>query len=473
METNFIPERMRQARRERKLSQKELATKTFFAPSTISSFENGLINPSERALRLIAQTLGKKVEYFTDLNISESESDQEGGPESAISTTEIEVETTVVDEITTLLDICRVLVQRGKYEEALNNLVQLDETSLTDVQCAQANFLKAQALIRTGKSREARRLLSNLNQPPELSAPAPTLAQIRFELGVSYFAEQQLKDAIEQFNRALEALGERADEDSMGFRIYSELGRVWRQEGDTQKAAEYYEKAHQHRHATKDDRVLANLLLSEGMALVQQGKLVEARSKLLESERLFDKLKFIEQARTVGSYLDVVRAELGQLDENAQNSTETAPDKEKDLPENSSATSEAIVMTNQAAVLHLKGKHDPAILEEAVKQMERTLQFIQLKQTEIRPMTISDAYFEAAKLWVMLGRQEQAIEAFDCAIQALRESSARWYKYDKIYDEYQSALADWNRAEEVMKIFQQRRDEQKRINSQEMNKYED
>jgi transcriptional regulator with XRE-family HTH domain len=461
MDMTFIPERLRKARLERKLSQKELAARTFFAPSTISSIENGLISPSERAVRLLAQTLGKKVSYFIDPAIDDADSDETHPAENRLlDDTPLEK---AVDALTAVLDICRVLVQRGRYKEALQQLDELDLSQANEGQRIRADFIRAQALMRTGEARRARLLLQEiigLLQSKPLPPPVPTLAQARFELGASYFIDQLLDDALDSYKAALDDLGPSADENPLGFNLYAEIARVLRQKGEVAQAREYYQKAYNHRQAVKDDRVMANTLLSEGMALSQEGKLEEARARLLESERLYEKLDQIEQARTVASYLAVVQAELGQ-DVALPSEIEA-----KSLPENSSATSELIVMSNEAQVLRIKGQHDPAILQEAAARMERTLQFMKLKADEIRKQTIAEVYFEAAKLWVALDRREEALAAFEQSLQALRDSQARWYRYEKVYEEYERALLEWENATELLKMSQARLKDRKAVNNQ-------
>jgi transcriptional regulator with XRE-family HTH domain len=473
----FITERLKKARLQKGLSQKALAEATLFAPSTISGIEKGVIYPSDRALRLIAQALGQKIEYFTDPSISEQqanaiveETTATDQPLAHAETDNLPATTQNADEASLRLETCRWLVQGSQYQPALETLTELEQSvpPLQAIQRQALIFLRAQALNRTDQPKLARELLRGLVGEvaplPGTDPVIPALPQVLYEIGASYAIEQQLEAAIENYEAALKALGseEEIQQYALGFKLYAELGRVWRQLGEPARAAEYYELAHQHPFSQRDDRSRAGLLLSEGLKLVRERHFGAAHSKLAESARLFDKLNMIEQACTVASYLEVVRAELQEFDKLEQTSqTEVL----SHLPENSTATTELIVMTNRVAVLRLKD--DPESLNQAKAQLERVLQFLNLKRDEIRALTIAQAYHEAALLWTRCNQPEEALEAFKTALVTLRSTEpphlARWYDYEKIYDDYEQVLLDWGRDFELAQMSRQRLQDKKRF----------
>jgi len=465
-QTKFITERMKSVRQQKHLSQKELASRTMFAPSTISSIENGLINPSERAVHLIAQALGKKVEYFTNPAVLEKDSDEIEEGAKAVTLAEPVVTETISPPgpATMSLDIVRLTMQGGNYQAAIEKLRLIEQTSLNEVERQRFDYYYAQTLSRTREIRQARRLLTDLREQLQIRvypAPAPSLLQVLFELGVTYQLEQQFDDAIEEYLKIIELLGNQVDQDAMGFKVYTELGRIYRQKGVSSKAAEYYQKAQQHQYANKDDRIMANLLLSEGLNLSESGKLTEAHQKLQESTRLYEKLEMLEQARTVSSFLEVVQAELGQFEENlSSGQIEAETDLLENLAKTSNATNEVVIMCNRAAVLRLKGRNDTSALEEAVTQTERTLQFVMSKEAEIDKVTVAEVYFEAAQLWVAKNDQERALAAFEQALAVLRKSNAPWPKYEAIYKQYQQSLLNWNKAEELLRMIRQSQEDE-------------
>jgi transcriptional regulator with XRE-family HTH domain len=464
MKPPFLKERVRRTRLQQGLSQTNLAKATSFASSTISGIEKGTIYPSERAIRLISQALGKKVEYFTDPNIPE-----DGGnihPDTSLgSTSPASSSQPFISEIAILLEASRLLVQQGECSQALHKLKMLHGVSIDENQLQTVQFIEAQILNRTNQTRQARELLRTLLTQVKIAVPdpelgiAPATAQLYFELAVSYLADHQLEASIENYEAVLEVLGTAAQEHSLGFKTYAELGRVWRQRDNLEKAAYYYEKAQHHPYARKDDRVMAQLLLSEGLKLATEKRFAEAGQKLVESERLYEKLKLIEQASSVASYLNVVRAELNEFDK-----LEEIPQFNASLPESSGSTTEVIIRANQVAVLRLKG--DSASLKQATLQMERTLQFMSSKIEEIQPLTIVQVYHEAALLQVSCKQEEEAIKAFEKALEVLRNSKqAGWNEFEKIYDDYEQSLLDWGRDQELAQMSRQRLLDKKLVNS--------
>lgn len=448
---HFLGERLKSARKEKGMTQHQLAQATLFADSTISGIENGKIQPTERAIRLLSQVLGKKAAYFTDVNYIESSKSEDISTSSDEATQNYEPE----NEPGAAVEVCRLLVQSGQYEQALSQLSDLDYAIFKPPLRLRASFTQAQALnrIKPPQTVQARSILQNLLN--EITAkpvepPAPGLAEIRYEIGNSYVFDQQLKVAIEQYEIGLQVLGEAADRDRLGFLIYTELGRTWRRLDDLRLAAHYYEKAHLHNYGAKDDRVMANLLLSQGMALVEQKRYIEAQEKLSRSQQLYEKLSQSSQASAVASYLDVVYAQLKEFDKIDLNKTQLTS------IENSTATNELIVMSNRATVLRLKGD-----LVEAQTLLERTLQFMQAKQEEINPEKFSHIHLEAANLAVELEQPDQSITHFTLALLALRTNQARWSEFESVYEAYEAALLKWGRKSEHFDMSLQRQQDKK------------
>ncbi|MGG1291412.1 helix-turn-helix transcriptional regulator [Bacillus smithii] len=69
----MIPERLRKARKEKKLTQEQLAKMVKTTKGTISNYENGYSSPSNEMLKDLAEVLGVTADYLlgTDLNIKD------------------------------------------------------------------------------------------------------------------------------------------------------------------------------------------------------------------------------------------------------------------------------------------------------------------------------------------------------------------------------------------------------------------
>jgi transcriptional regulator with XRE-family HTH domain len=441
----FLYERVRLARLQRNLSQKSLAEAVGYVPGYISDIERGKVVPPRRLIQSLGQVLNKKPGYFTDPTIPE-----DSGELAEDETAKVKPEAPT--ELNTWLDACRLLVQQGVYEQALQRLKDIDQTSLNEEQLQAARFIQAQALNRTNQTRQAREILRELVAGLVANA-TPSIAQVYYELGAGYVIEQQFETAIEQYQLALKALEPKVQEDKLGFRLYAELGRVHRQSGELSQAAFYYEKARQHPLAHHDDRAMAGMLLSEGLKLMQEGEFGEARAKLAESESLFEKLNLIEQYSTVASYLNVVHAQLNEFDK--------IDNQRLSLLDRSSATSEVIIMANQVAVLRLRG--DAASLIQAQEHKERTLLFLNSQQNEIPSVTAAQVYHEAALLAVALNKEEEALATFEKTLDLLHTHRASWSELEKLYDDYEQALLNWERDSDLARVSRQRIQDKKQF----------
>jgi tetratricopeptide (TPR) repeat protein len=422
---------MRKARQKLNMSQKTLSDLTLFTPSYISGIEKGTVIPSERAIHLIAQHLKKRVEYFTNESVSEEES---AAPIlTAASTSENEVANSRLTETGIKLEYCRLLNKERNYQECLQILNNLDWSKLTPEESYTARFLQAQVLARSREPKKARDILLALKNEPLTTDPS--LPDVLFEVAVTYQAEQNFTEAIESYEALLQKLGPQADYALQGFRTYAELGKVCRQAGQLEQAARNYERAYHHPQARQNERTLAGILKSRAKTFIEKGQFAQAQQALEESRQLYEKLEQIEDARAVASYLSTVRAEIGQETE------------EIVAPDNFSPLNEVTVKVNRAVMLRYQAlRGDTNLWPQAIEQMKETLKYLNSHYTEIRAEVASEVYLEAARLWVTQNEREEAIRAFDCALDALRQSNsnAHWSQFEKIYDEYATALLDWN-----------------------------
>jgi len=482
----FLPERMRQARLEMGLNQKELSSRTHLAPSMISGLEKGTVQPSIRTIELLSQILGKSTSYLTNQEVEEDNSSESQVTIAAIYDKASSPEKTPdpfqllpANEYTTSLSLALALLRQGKYEQALSELQQLDKStesaanSLNELQKQFRNFLYAQLYNRTGKAKQARELLKELRQSLEAQTSGLTpLAEIHFELGLGYSQEQQVEEAIEYYNLALNEAGSLVESSKLGLRLYVDLAQLYQQLGMFEQAQEYYGKVAAHPLYTKDDRTRAISIQNQAMFYIKLGEHSKGLELLAESIRIYEKLELLEHAQTVSSYYQLMKNQDPQFEKTEELLVEPV-----DLPL-FNPINQLTILGNKVAYLREKAESGSATEEEraeflrqALDQIKRIQPIVSNNSQEISVVLQAQVLTEEALLYVTCDKwwsqsgetdyRQKAIQVFEAALTVLKMPKVPYSHFQKVYEAYEEALLDWNMDRELAQLARLRREERR------------
>lgn len=113
---------IRDLRKERKLTQEQLAIKMGAVKSTISNFENGSAPPNEERIKQLAEIFGVPVEYFSEqVQNRDSKSSQTN---EEIESLKLQIAELKKDKITLQADkeFYKQIIQSKMFQEAPGNL---------------------------------------------------------------------------------------------------------------------------------------------------------------------------------------------------------------------------------------------------------------------------------------------------------------------------------------------------------------
>ncbi|MFD2169779.1 helix-turn-helix domain-containing protein [Tumebacillus lipolyticus] len=271
-----IGQRVKTYRLNRGLSQDELA-EGICSRQTISLLENGQHLPSAEFMKKIAVKLG--------ISFHEIMVDQVNNLEAKVQ-----------------LDIIKVYVETADYANALPLIEECeDREDLLEFQRRELVLLKAECLTRTGKSAEAIKLLTDLQQRLELERDADDhfMAILYDRLGTASYFLSNIANAHAYYMRAYQLTLRFPMLDLTAARISYNLGMVCRQLNRQIDSIEYLRKAESFFKVISDSKRLAQVLFELGIAYRFGGDLVRADKYLQESLVLYKQLNFVNMAYMV------------------------------------------------------------------------------------------------------------------------------------------------------------------------------
>lgn len=206
MDSLPLGERIRAARLERKMTQDELARDTF-SKSYVSAVELGKIQPSIKALRILARRLQLPASFF-------------------LETLDPDLET---QQSLLALAKARMLVALGDHDqESLDELEKIDQERLSELQAAEVLYLEGKALSGLGRDTEALTRLEQSRQEWEELDEGEWVERVRNVIGEIYFRQHKYIQAQEQHKQGLAALqAGQVREISLKLAIYANLARVY------------------------------------------------------------------------------------------------------------------------------------------------------------------------------------------------------------------------------------------------------
>ena len=290
--TDSLGARVRAARRERGLSQAQLAgvelTKGF-----ISQLESGLVRPSIRSLQVIANRLGKSLDYFIG---DEALSTQKRG------------------------EFMELAAQAAYERRAWDELERVSEDALRlEPDTPQrGSFLRWQAMARLG-SGDREGALSAAEAALRTLDPSSDAANVAWALlvqGSAYLELGQIAAASQIFERALTALDSHEVLDArLRTRLLISLGTAYRRLDRTTKAVQAYESARAMANRSSDLRSLAQAFMGVAVTLYDSGELDGAIANYRRALELFQRVADQDCELNVLQSLAAVRYEQGNVDE--------------------------------------------------------------------------------------------------------------------------------------------------------------
>lgn len=236
--------RIKQLRLQMHLSQTQIAGNDM-TRSLISQIENGKCSPSFSTLSLIAQRLGKPIEYFFSSISHEA---------NALH---------LIDDATTAL-------QNGNFKEAIEkatNAVQLSQLGTDDSIEPQAHYILGVSLRKNG---EWQRAFDELEEALELFLAAKDKKRIietQYELGNCSFYLEEYKNALRFYRKVIRLCNELKTLDRLRVRALLYLGTVYYRLGENENALSSYKAAEQSAKMHNDPDFIIDVQMSIGWVL--------------------------------------------------------------------------------------------------------------------------------------------------------------------------------------------------------------
>jgi tetratricopeptide (TPR) repeat protein len=301
-----IGEYIRQARRQRNLTQTELGSDRF-SKSYVSAVERNKITPSPDALKYFAEQLEQSEDYFTSMFLqADSSMSFAGVNETGLVGTR---NRTNQDDELILLD---TLLENTEFHSFPVNYKQLPMLSPDAIAllppARQARYYFLLGLI----AQENKNLATALHafERALMLAPARHYPAILDELGSNYYLADAYQTALNYYLRALYSLKKSSSDDPvvpLMFRIELHCGRAYHALGAYHEACDYYESARTHLNSQQDMKSAGILYWGLGYCtyeLLQQELMLADQSKANftqeEIERQYQRaISFLIQSRSV------------------------------------------------------------------------------------------------------------------------------------------------------------------------------
>jgi transcriptional regulator with XRE-family HTH domain len=232
--------RIRAARHERKYTQSQLAG-TDFSISYISAIERGQIQPSLRALEIIAQRLGLPSSYFFQNTPVSAQDWTAGSP--ALSGNHRQIIDVGAQVEYTILEV-KILLQQKQPQKAIALLNKLHAHAHdARVQMSVAIQL-GQAHLEAGQLHECEVALVEAEKLAIRLNDRYARLRIRYRLGLVYAAQRQFVYAVDAHRQCLDMLGELPSHDPFWrFDIYNQLGLHYTQLKQYEDASSMFQQA--------------------------------------------------------------------------------------------------------------------------------------------------------------------------------------------------------------------------------------
>lgn len=422
MDSRPLGERIRAARLERKMTQDELARDTF-SKSYVSAVELGKIQPSIKALRILARRLQLPASYF-------------------LETLEPDMET---QQARLVLSRIRLLLHHGeRYQEALNLLKGLDRERVDDAENAEITYLEGLALAGLEQFEEALVWLQQARTEWEELDEPNWLERVRNCIGEIYFRQRKYIQAQEQYKAGLQAIEQNLVHDpALQLSIYTNLAQVYSTLDMHDAARGLFEAAH---------NLAGRVATTEGLigSLLDIGASYETQKNLSAALQVLELAQGVLYTTEIARQVTNLHLVFGQVFLVGHNWAEAEKCFQMVLASTASSQANAIRIAayNQLANLFLRQER----LKEAEIAAEQALQALQNKPPDgttnkallaTNPFSNPDlangeVLLSLARISEKKGERQQTDGYFEKAIASLKLSgqaeplSAAYFAYGEV-----------------------------------------
>lgn len=313
-----IGKRLKEARKEARLTQRELGGERY-SPSYICQLEKDKIRPSVKALEFLGGRLGKTVSYFFSgpeqlHELSQQEHDTNNFyfllnlGESYLASGRNALAQKVLDEANAInlaldkhilkADLLRysgrlktTLHQEDEAEENLLEALSIfkelgaqEELAKTYLNLAQLYFYQQSY----GQAKSFIRKAAKITRTEKINDPALEIDILRCS-GVLHGVVGESNQAVGDFEKALELCSRISDSEKLA-ELYLDLGLGFKDKRELEKAIEYSKKALDVFESLQNKRRTADVLVNLGITFRETGKYKKALELLTRSEQLFSEL---------------------------------------------------------------------------------------------------------------------------------------------------------------------------------------
>jgi transcriptional regulator with XRE-family HTH domain len=300
-----VGQRLRRLRRERGLSQRDLASPGV-SYAYISRIEAGARRPSVKALRQLAPKLGVSVEYLetgrdlsdrdqrelrltdAELKLRLEQDSPDAETEFAVLLADAQAAGDAEAAARARAGLGELADRRGDFATAIDELEQARVPGvLSPLTHADLYATLARAYSASGQPRRAVELLEDCLSQVQSQAPDDVNAEVRFATYLSY-ALSDLGELERARTVVREALGRAQDtpDPYSRVRLYWSLARLALMEGKPRSALRQIQRAIGLLEATEDTRQLARAHISSGEILTDDGEPARAQEHFELAEKL-------------------------------------------------------------------------------------------------------------------------------------------------------------------------------------------
>ena len=255
-----LGERLRRARIERKISQRDLSS-GLFTSAYLSSLELGKTRPTYKTLVKLAERLGKSLDYFLR--------------QTSGMSNELDEEQARILEVRLALLTAQTALEKTADEKAENALehVKLHLARLTNSERARFYYLRGRFFLLKDHTSEALVELDEARRYLQEGADIELEVLLEMAQGAANYQQRRIMPAITHYLAALELVNRSKDGQAqvLGWKIQVNIGNCYLLLNDWQHASTAFQEALERASGVADPQAQASLHYSLAAAYGEQG----------------------------------------------------------------------------------------------------------------------------------------------------------------------------------------------------------
>jgi tetratricopeptide (TPR) repeat protein len=287
MNNSSLGPRIRQARKELKMTQHDLAD-GIVTSSMICQIENGKAFPSYPVLSALAERLSKPIEFFV--------SDTDATKRQRSSYT-----------------LAKALMASGSYEKAYTLLKSLQDMPLSDPEVFQMTF--SECCQQLGKYEEAAAPLDDMLTSAKHAGDLKRMVTILFRLGEIAEHGNQYQLALYHWEKAYELLTRVEIEAQLRSKLLTAMGNTQYKLGYVKEAVALLQQAYEQREAFQSLEDLGKMYLTLSLSYREANELSNAADFSDRALTIFKSLQNMHLATDVKRSMGILLAKQGQFEE--------------------------------------------------------------------------------------------------------------------------------------------------------------